>query len=157
MQHSEKCRKRIAESLAATEAGADRIARSELRINRGIEAASRLDEPRGGEVVPTVADQAEVPHTNLDAGRDASATSSSTGPHPRDAGIDGPEQLAYRARADAFNGPSRLDRARAEQAAASDPAEEFASPDEDMSFMGSIVQDDDLMIDCGTRRGASDR
>ena len=88
VQHSEKCRKRIAVSLAATEAGADRIARSELRINRGIEAASRLDEPRGGEVVPTVADQAEVPHTNLAAG-----------PRPRDAGVTTPGSYseAYRA------------------------------------------------------------
>ena len=73
VQHTEKCRKRIAESLAATADGADRIARSELRINRGIEAASRLDPPRGGGV-ETVADQA---------------------PHPRDAGID-------RARSDAY-------------------------------------------------------
>jgi hypothetical protein len=48
VQHSEKCRKRISESLAATADGADRIARLEMRINRGIEAASRLDEPRGG-------------------------------------------------------------------------------------------------------------
>ena len=55
--------------MAATVDGADRIARSEMRINRGIEAASRLDEPRGGEVMRTVAGQA--------AG----------GPHPRDAGF----------------------------------------------------------------------
>ena len=47
VQHSEKCRKRVSESLTATADGADRIARSEMRINRGIEAASRLDEPRG--------------------------------------------------------------------------------------------------------------
>ena len=57
VQHSEKCRARIAESLAATADGADRSARSELRINRGIEAASRPDQPRGGELVRTVADQ----------------------------------------------------------------------------------------------------
>ncbi len=64
VQHSEKCRARIAESLAATADGADRIARSKLRIDRGIEAASRHDQPRGGELVRIVADlAAEVPHT----------------------------------------------------------------------------------------------
>ncbi len=47
VQHSEKCRTRMSESLVATADGADRIARSELRIQRGIGAASRSDQPRG--------------------------------------------------------------------------------------------------------------
>ena len=122
VQHSEKCRKRIAESLAATEDGADRLARSELRINRGIEAASRPDEPRGGEVMDQalgpMADQAveaaaERPHVVFENMPEAA------GPHPRDAGIG----FGY-------------------AQASSDPV---ADADEDMAFMGSIMHDDDMM------------
>lgn len=94
VQHSEECRKRIAGSLAATAAGADRIARSELRTNRGIEAASRPDQPRGGDMVRTVTDQAaEMPHTNV------------AGPHPRDASVanSGSSAAAYRASLDVCN------------------------------------------------------
>lgn len=179
MQHSEKCRERIAESLAATEPGADRIARPELRINRGIEAASRLDERRGGgKVVPTVADQAEVPHTNVAAG-----------PHPRDAGVTASRSYAgaHRASMDVYNARRAREPVQDEEAtpgmgpaahpstqrgandrraekpqgprgpigvrAFTNPAGEFASPDGDMAFIGSIVQDEDrmgMMMNLGT-------
>ena len=95
VQHSEKCWELIAESPAATADGADRIARSELRTNRGIGPASRLDGPRGIEMVRIVADQAAGgAHTNLPAG-----------PHRRDACVMGPGgcAAAHRAIMDVYN------------------------------------------------------
>ena len=87
-------------------------------------------------MVRTVADQAaEVARTNL------------VGPHPRDAGVLGPRDHSSEGQQMIFDsfgaglpglagGPLRDDGS----------AEESTSPDGDMAFMGSIVQDEDLMI-----------